>query len=398
MNTLVVPRLAWAGACFLSFVAGCSSNNGSGSPNGGGTGAAGVIGSGGGFGAGGSTTPLGGGGTMTGTGAGGFGGIVVSSGGSPSGSGGGIVVGSGGLPSGGSGGVPDTSSGGGPSGGAPSGGDAGTATTTCTLPTPVGPTVFGNFPSADPTKNGPFTAVTVNNTGPMGTYTLYGPSDLTTGGPLFPVITWGNGTGTMPSTYSFLLTRLATHGFIVIASNSENVAQGTPPPMLDGVTWVFQQNCDPTSPLYHHVDTAHVGATGHSQGAFATMTAGQDPRIVATAPIEGSLPAQLHGPTLLLCGGQDTTVGCMGAQSAFGAISNVPVMYAELLAASHTSWITDSITASFTGGAESPFVDVVTAWMRITLMNDTSLKPMFYGTDCTLCKDTADWTVMQKGL
>jgi hypothetical protein len=221
---------------------------------------------------------------------------------------------------------------------------------------------------------------------------------LTKNGPLFPVVTWGNGTGTTPSVYSFLLTRLASHGFIVIASNSMNVAQGNPPPMLDGVTWVFQQNCDPSSPLYQHVDTAHVGATGHSQGAFATMTAGTDPRIVATAPIEGSLPAMLHGPSLLLCGGMDTTVGCMGAQSAFSAITGEPLMYAELLAASHTSWITDAITAQFGMGAGSPFVTVVTAWFRLFLMNDQSMKPMFYGPSCTLCKDTATWTIMQKML
>ncbi|HEX3594547.1 MAG TPA: hypothetical protein VHU80_05580, partial [Polyangiaceae bacterium] len=268
----------------------------------------------------------------------------------------------------------------------------------CTSSSPVGPMVFGMFPTADPSKKGPLAVTTTNNTGPNSSYTLFRPTDLTKNGPLFPVVTWGNGTGTTPSVYSFLLTQLASHGFIVIASNSENVAMGTPPPMLDGVTWVFQQNCDSTSPMYQHVDTAHVGATGHSQGAFATMTAGTDPRIVATAPIEGSLAAKLHGPSLLLCGGMDTTVGCMGAQSAFTGITGEPLMYAELLAASHTSWITDSITAQFGGGAPSPFVTAVTAWMRVFLMNDTSLKPMFFGADCTLCKDTADWMIQQKML
>lgn len=306
-------------------------------------------------------------------------------------------------PGGGSGGV--TTSGGGapptggaPQGGAAQGGAAGAPPATCMSTSPVGPTVFGMFPTADPSKKGPLDVTTTNDTGPDMMYTMYRPTDLTKNGPLFPVITWGNGTGTTPQVYSFLLTQLASHGFIVIASNSMNVAQGNPPPMLDGVTWVFSQNCDPSSPLYQHVDTAHVGATGHSQGAFATMTAGTDPRIVATAPIEGSLPAKLHGPSLLLCGGMDTTVGCMGAQSAFSGITGEPLMYAELLAASHTSWITDSITAQFGGGATSPFVTVVTAWFRLFLMNDQRMKTMFYGADCTLCKDTADWTIMQKML
>jgi hypothetical protein len=344
---------------------------------------------------GGSTNAGAGGGTATG--AGGSTTITTSTGIKPIGTGGSTVV----VPSsGGSGGTPMTAppSGGASQGGAAQGGAAGSPPTTCTSMSPVGPTVFGMFPQADPSKNGSLAVTTTMNTGPMMSYTMFRPTDLTKNGPLFPVVTWGNGTGTTPSVYSFLLTRLASHGFIVIASNSMNVAQGNPPPMLDGVTWVFQQNCDPSSPLYQHVDTAHVGATGHSQGAFATMTAGTDPRIVATAPIEGSLPAMLHGPSLLLCGGMDTTVGCMGAQSAFSAIAGEPLMYAELLAASHTSWITDAITAQFGMGAGSPFVTVVTAWFRLFLMNDQSMKPMFYGPSCTLCKDTATWTIMQKML
>lgn len=232
--------------------------------------------------------------------------------------------------------------------------------------------------------------VTENNTGPDGMFTMYRPMDLSD--QPHPVVTWGNGTGTTPPTYGFLLNQLASHGFIVIASNSMNVGQGTPPPMIAGIDWVIKENDDAMSPLYKHVDTAHIGATGHSQGAFAATTAGSDARITAIAPIEGTLPGQLHGPALLLCGGMDTTVGCMGTMSAFTSDS-VPVMYAELAAADHTNWI----GAGFGGGPMHPFVVTVTAWMRVHLMGDTSLKPMFYGPDCTLCKDSG-WKIMQKML
>ena len=67
-------------------------------------------------------------------------------------------------------------------------------------------------------------------------------------------------------------------------------------------------------------------------------------------------------------------------------------MYAELLAATHTDWIMSGF-----GGQPIPFKTAVTAWMRIHLMGDASLKPMFYGADCTMCKDTA-WKVQQKML
>jgi hypothetical protein len=37
----------------------------------------------------------------------------------------------------------------------------------------------------------------------------------------------------------------------------------------------------------------------------------------------------------------------------------------------------------------------VTAWMRVQLMGDTSLRSMFYGASCTLCEDDR-WSVKRK--
>jgi hypothetical protein len=248
----------------------------------------------------------------------------------------------------------------------------------------------GEWPAADPGGMGPFETVVENNVGPDSGYTLFRPMDLAQSGLLHPVITWGNGTGASPQSYRGMLTRFASHGFIVIASNSPNVAQGTPPPMLNGVTWVIEQNGDASSALYQHVDTMNIGATGHSQGAFATSSAGADERITTVAPIQGARGGTLHGPALLLCGGMDTIVPCSGSMSAFNNINSVPVMYANLLAADHTMWV-----GSGFGGMPSPYFEVVTAWMRVHLMNDTALRPMFYGQGCELCGDSA-WDVMQK--
>lgn len=39
----------------------------------------------------------------------------------------------------------------------------------------------------------------------------------------------------------------------------------------------------------------------------------------------------------------------------------------------------------------------VVAWMRVQLMGDTSLRPTFYGTSCTLCTDSA-WQITQNSL
>jgi predicted dienelactone hydrolase len=161
--------------------------------------------------------------------------------------------------------------------------------------------------------------------------------------------------------------------------------------MVAGVTWVLQQNDDPTSPMYQRIDTLHVGATGHSQGAFATTSAGADSHITTIAPICGAMAQRnLHGPAALFCGGMDTTVPCDGSvQSAFNGISNQPVMLANFLAVTHSSWI------SFRGTTLSPMEVAVVAWMRVQLMSDQDLRPWFYGASCKLCQDPG-WMIMQK--
>jgi hypothetical protein len=177
----------------------------------------------------------------------------------------------------------------------------------------------------------------------------------------------------------------------VIASNNKNVAQGDPKPMIVGVTWVLEQNEDPSSELYHHIDTTHIGATGHSQGAVATSQASGDSHIATNVPIEGAQPQRnLHGPAMLFCGGMDDIVGCSGAQSALDAVTTLPAMYAEYLSVDHGSWLGRGNTPSVVEGT-------VNAWMRVHLMGDESLKPWFYGDACKLCSDSG-WSIQQKNM
>jgi hypothetical protein len=250
---------------------------------------------------------------------------------------------------------------------------------------PAGPP--GTWPAADPGKAGPFKTVTENPVGPGVGYTLFRPMMLTQ---RTPVITWGNGTGGVPSSYGQLLNLLATHGFIVIASNSGQVAMEQPPPMLEAVKWVIEQDAKPDSPLFGKVDHDRIGATGHSQGAFGASSAGTDPMIKTTAPIEALAGGRgFHGPVLGICGTNDTAVGCTTNLSAFNAINDQPVMYAECKTVDHSNWIFS------TQGLMNPIYVITTAWFRVQFMNDMALRPMFYG-ECSLCKDTATWNIMRK--
>jgi len=259
--------------------------------------------------------------------------------------------------------------------------------------------IVGPWPAADPAVPGPFTTVTEENVGPAAgvgendepvAFTLFRPEVLGESGLCHPVVTWGNGTGSDPSLYGILLRHLASHGFVVIASNSPNVADGDPPPMVAGVTWVIEQNADATSALYQHIDVTHVGATGHSQGGFATTVAGGDSQVTTIAPLCGaSNQRNLHGPALLLCGGQDEVVPCDGIEGVFDATDEQPIMLANYLSADHANWVT------FFGDEISPMEAAVTAWMRVQLMDDTALRPWFYGAECQLCTDPA-WEISQK--
>jgi hypothetical protein len=210
-------------------------------------------------------------------------------------------------------------------------------------------------------------------------FNLYRPKDLSQGY-CHPIVTWGNGTGDQPPTYEVLIKQLASHGFVVVASLSSQTAKGTPIPQVAGIDWMVQENDNPSSALYHHLDTAHVGATGHSQGGMATTMTGEDPRVTAIAPICGSKAnVNLHGPAALLCGGSDTMVPCTSVQSAYDSISTVPVMLFNSLADTHGSWI---------GSIENPFMVATTGWMRVHLMGDTANRKLFYGASCTLCSDS----------
>ena len=383
-------------AIFGTFIGGCGKSSGSGGGSGGVTSP--PAGSGG-------SSPDGSGGITSGSG-----GISTGSGGAPSTGGakgtggaqgtGGSTSGTGGSGRGDAGmglggrGRDDASMG---TGGAGTGG----ATVDSGGPAPGGDCVMGTWAAADPSVNGPFKTTIENPVGPQagaipdgGTqpqFTMFRPTDMAQGGLCHPVITWGNGTGSTPTMYKSLLNNLASHGFVVIGSNSTNVAQGNPAPMVVGVTWVLQQNDDPNSVLYHRIDTTHIGATGHSQGAMATTTASGDSHITTSIPIEGAnVQRNLHGPAMFFCGGGDTIVGCTGAQSALTAVTTLPAMYAELIAVDHGSWMSRGSTLSV---ADTAF----TAWMRVHLMGDTDLRSWFYGASCKLCTDSA-WTIDRKNM
>jgi dienelactone hydrolase len=155
--------------------------------------------------------------------------------------------------------------------------------------------------------------------------------------------------------------------------------------------WLLEQAEDPTSPYFHHLDSARVGALGHSEGGASTSIAAADPRISAIATVSGTRALTgLHGPALFICGERDTVVPCDGVANTFRTVTDQPAMFMNNLAADHGSWLGQN-------GSKGPTFFALTAWFRVHLMDDAANRPFFFGPDCALCTDDR-LTVERNGL
>lgn len=248
--------------------------------------------------------------------------------------------------------------------------------------------VVENLPFSTP---GPF-ATSVDGD---ATCTIFRPSALGGDGVTFPVILWGNGTAARPADYQGLLSHLASYGFIVTAANTANAGDGSQ--MLDCLAFVFAQNELASSPLFRHIDTQRVGATGHSQGGAGALMAGRDARVSVTAPVQphilpitggGAFDAlsvrEQRGPMFLLSGGLDVIAPLNINQRPVFDNANVPVVWGTLAGADH----------QLVFGNGSGYRGPLTAWFRFRLLGDTTAA-QYFPPACTLCV-APGWSVLLK--
>ncbi|HET8939342.1 MAG TPA: hypothetical protein VFN67_38115 [Polyangiales bacterium] len=237
-------------------------------------------------------------------------------------------------------------------------------------------------------QRGTFDATSEANAGPGRAYTMFRPSELGKDGFKHPIVTWGNGSGTTPSTYTELLTHWATHGFVVVASNATDTGSGEE--MIAGVDWLIAENERADSVYFGKLDVSSVGAIGYSQGGIGTVIAAVDPRVTTSVPIAGgdSKVDQVHGPIFLIGFVSDTTVPPLWNMAPQYEAAHVPAVYGVLQGGStHFEALGD-------GGR---FRGYTTAWLVFQLLHDNALSGVFFGKDCTLCKDSL-WVVERKNV
>ncbi len=262
----------------------------------------------------------------------------------------------------------------------------------------AGPCNGGTWATTDVSQKGPFETVSENVEGAI----LYRPKDMVTGC-LYPVVTWGHGAGGSPSNYTTVLTMMASHGFVVIASSAGNVQDGGSASnqfrnkMVQAAEWVVKQNSNSASVLYQKIDTAKIGASGHSQGGYGASEAGQNPLIKTSVSISGAVgSSNQKGPAFIICGGKDTYSGARCEDhptDAYNGTGNVPVFWGKCLSADHGNWGFEAMLSDKTKPHD--VVQAMIAWFRYHLMGDPEYRSWFYGADCRLCKH-ANWSVQRK--
>ncbi|MGK5533979.1 poly(ethylene terephthalate) hydrolase family protein [Streptomyces sp. URMC 129] len=211
-------------------------------------------------------------------------------------------------------------------------------------------------------------------------YALYRPQDLGGDGLRHPVLTWGNGTGARPATYTALLAHLASWGFVVIAADSGATGQGTE--MLAGARHLVVANDDPGSVFHDRIDTRRIGALGHSQGAGGAVNAAVAADGLITAALCVALPDErwvadrdtfrlerLACPVLLLGGEDDLIAAPPAAQRRYFDRVPGPAAVGVLRHADHT-------TIEHDGGG---FRGYLTAWFMYLLRAEQWAGTAFVG-------------------
>ncbi len=234
----------------------------------------------------------------------------------------------------------------------------------------------------------------VTNSNVNTTCAVYRPSTLGANGVRHPIILWGNGTGSSPSTYAALLNHWASHGFVVAAARTSNAGSGNE--MIACLDYLITQNGRSTGTFSGKLDVNRVATAGHSQGGGGSIMAAQDSRVSASAPFQPytiglghktSSQSNQSGPMFLMTGGGDTiAIPSLNALPVFNR-ANVPVFWGERRSVSHFEPV----------GNGGDFRGPSTAWMRYQLMDDQSAEGTFYGSNCGLCSDR-NWDVRRKGI
>ena len=236
---------------------------------------------------------------------------------------------------------------------------------------------------------GPF-STTKLTLGPGDAFRVFQPDPLGEGGVLHPILVWSVGTGASPESYELLLTRIASHGIVVIAGDDPNQANGEQ--AISGLDWLVDQN-DTAGSYQGKLDVTRIAAAGHSQGGNAALhVALAKPEVTAVAalmPGEGALgdatkadESLLTDEVFYICGSSDSITPPAWCLDRFANTAS-PAWVGVLTGGTHFVPTVDTANAAELRHWLIP-------WLRGQLLDDCDALPLFYGDPFALAQDD-DW-------
>jgi len=229
---------------------------------------------------------------------------------------------------------------------------------------------------------GPYSTTVVGDTGPDNMYYIYRPQTLRPG--THPIVVLCVGTGAHPKNYDVILTQLASHGVVVIASTDPNQEDGSK--ASAGLNWIVGQNEISKSEYYQKLIPSRVLAIGHSSGGAGAMWASiKNSKITSLllyAPAFGSVnSSDLLVPTFLISGSLDKTIPPHFVKARYQEATKANAWYGENTNQGHTGFARNAATQYYTR-----------AWVYTHLLNDSgTAKGCFYGENWTF-KNASTWS------
>lgn len=231
----------------------------------------------------------------------------------------------------------------------------------------------------NPAGDGTYDTAQELNSGAGGRSGVFYPKNIANESGTFPVFVFGCGAGSGPRQYVDHGNEIASHGFIVIITASDNAGRMN----TNAINWIIQQNNSARSPFYGKVNTNKIAAGGHSMGSIGTFAMADDPRLTTTVHVaggsfDGNGPRNLRNPAIYISGTGDMALS--NCRRDYRNTNNVPVFFTVQQGVDHIMAARDGLPA-------------IIAWLQWHLYGQTELSAEFIeqGGTFTVGKWNSQW-------